>query len=329
MRSVTFQNFGEPSGVLQVTDRPIPETGRGQVRLRMIMSPIHNHDLMVVRGVYGLKPPLPAFPGTEALGIVDAVGPEVTSVVPGQRVSVLGGSGAWSELIVTAAAGVVALPDTVPDETACQLVAMPLSAMMLLDDLQIQPGQWMIQNAANGVVGRMVARLAVSRGVQVVNLVRRDSAVAELAVDGIDHAISTESDGWQERVRETTSGEPITRGIDSIGGEATDAILDIMADASLLMSFGALSGKPSVISSRNLLFKAATVQGFWAAKRTRPVDPALRGRMIGDLIAQAAEGRLRLPVDATFDLSQAGLAAAASDTPGRLGKIVLTAQARS
>jgi len=74
MRALIHPAFGEPEQVLRVEDRPVPEPGAGQVRLRVVLSPIHNHDLWTVRGTYGFKPELPAPSGTEALGVVDAVG---------------------------------------------------------------------------------------------------------------------------------------------------------------------------------------------------------------------------------------------------------------
>src|SRR3569833_4433713 len=87
MKSVVFYEFGSPGKVLRIEERPMPEPGPGQVRVRMLLSPIHNHDLMIVAGRYGYKPPLPHVPGTEALGIVDKLGEGVANLKVGQRVS--------------------------------------------------------------------------------------------------------------------------------------------------------------------------------------------------------------------------------------------------
>lgn len=325
MRCVVIEAFGRPSDVLTLAERPLPEPGAGQVRVRMTMSPIHNHDLAIVRGVYGYKPPLPAVPGTEAVGIVDALGDGVSQLAKGQRVTVAGASAAWAEYFLAPAAKAVALPDAVPDETACQLIAMPLSAMLLLEDLQLKPGEWMVQNTANGAVGKTLAGLAKARGVNVVNLVRRDAGIAELAALGIGNAVSTEQPGWEARVKEVTGGAPIVRAVDSIGGDAANQIMNVAAAGAVLMSFGAMSGKPLVIGADNLIFKQATVKGFWGAKRTETTPPAELGRLIGELVRLAATGALRMPVEAAFDLARAGEAAAASDQPGRAGKIVIVA----
>ena len=325
MRSVIFEEFGDPAQVLKLGERPLPEPGPGQVRVKLGMSPIHNHDLSIIRGTYGYKPTLPAVPGTEAMGVVDKLGEGVTNLALGQRVTAGGVSGAWADYFVLDAWRALPLPDAISDEAGCQLVAMPLSALMLLEDLDVKSGDWIIQNTANGAVGKILAQLAPARGINVVNLVRRDAGVAELAAIGIGNAVSTETLGWQDRVKAITGGAPVIRAIDSIGGEAADQIMGALAQDGVLISFGAMSGKPLIISPANLLFKTATVKGFWGAKRTETTSPADIGRMIGELVQLVATGALKLDVEAAFDIAQAGEAAAASAKPGRSGKIVLTA----
>ena len=87
MRSAIHSSFGDPSSVLSIEDRPIPQPGPGQIRIRMSMAAIHNHDLLTVSGDYGYKPDLPAVAGTEGTGIVDALGEGVSHLKVGQRVA--------------------------------------------------------------------------------------------------------------------------------------------------------------------------------------------------------------------------------------------------
>jgi len=322
MKAVVFDTFGSPRKVLRVGERPLPEPGPGQVRIRMVLSPIHNHDLMIVTGHYGFKPQLPHVPGTEALGIVDKLGEGVDSLAVGQRVTG-GGSGTWAEFYLGNAAALVPVPDSVDDATACQLVSMPLSAWRLLGELQVGAGDWIAQNAANGAVGKIVARLAAERGIRVLNIVRRDAAITELAADGIGDVVSTEHDGWQDRARAITGGAPIRRALDSIGGRASDELMDLVAEEGWLISFGALSGRPVQLNADNLLFKRATVKGFWAARPSSFHTPEqIRGALLA-FVAKAARGELKLPIAEVFPLEQAGEAAEASNTAGRQGKIAL------
>jgi len=322
MRSVIYEKFGNPAEVLTTAERPSPEPGAGQVRLRLVLSPVHNHDLATIAGTYGFKPQLPAVPGTEALGTVDALGEGVAGLAIGQRVAV-NGLGLWSEYFLADASRLLPMPDAVPDELACKLLSMPMSAVMLLDDLDVAPGDWIIQNTANGAVGKTLAGLARARGVNVVNLVRRDAGVAELEALGIPNAVSTESPGWQEQVKGLTGGKPIIRAVDSIAGEAADQIMSTLGEGGVLISFGAMSGKPLVISPANLLFKQASVRGFWGQKRAPLLGAEKRSAMVGELLALAAAGGLQLPIAESFPLERARAAAAASAVPGRPGKIAL------
>jgi NADPH2:quinone reductase len=323
MYAAIYERFGEPTEVLVTGERPTPEPGPGEIRVRMTLSPIHNHDLWTIRGTYGYKPVLPATGGSEAVGVVEAQGAGVTAPAIGQRVVVAGVLGAWAESFLAKAASAVPLPDAIDDDTGCQLIAMPLSSLMLLEDLQIGSGQWMIQNAANGAVGKIVAMLAKARGIKVVGLVRRDAGIAELAALGVDSVVSTESAGWEDRVRAMVGNEPILRAVDSVGGEEGGRLTSLLAEGGMLLSFGAMSNKPLVISSGDLIFRQVSVKGFWGARRMQSTDKVEMGRLIGELIRLAASGELRLTVDERFALTEAAAAAAASDRPGRSGKIAI------
>ena len=201
MRSAIHTTFGEPADVLQLADRPVPQPGASEVRIRTLLAPIHNHDLWTIRGRYGYKPELPAIGGSEAVGVIDALGESVDDLAIGQRVAVASVHGTWAEYFIAPARLLVPVPDTMADETAAQLIAMPLSALMLLEFLHVGPGQWIVQNTANGTVGKTLAMLAAARGVQVLNLVRRDAGVDELTALGIGNVVSTAQSEWEDRAR--------------------------------------------------------------------------------------------------------------------------------
>lgn len=322
MRSVYQDTFGPPADVLKLGDYPLPQPGPGQVRVKLVMSPIHNHDLMTIAGRYGYKPAMPYVPGTEALGVVEALGDGVTNLKVGQRVAG-GASSTWAEFYLVDAARAVPVPDSIGDETACQMISMPLSAKMVLQVMGAKAGDWVIQNAANGAVGKMVSEFAAEQGINVVSLVRRAAGVDELGRIGIRNVVATDAADWQEQVRALTSGAGIRFGIDSIGGPASDEIFSTMGEGSTLYSFGALTGQPLQISAANLLFKQARVEGFWLGKLLQTTPPELVGKLIGEIVGKAASGALKLDIGGRYSLDDAGKAAAASDVPGRAGKIVL------
>lgn len=323
MKALMHHQFGDPSTVLAPAEAPTPEPGPGQVRVRLLLSPIHNHDLLTVSGNYGFKPELPARAGTEAVGIVEAVGPEVDTVAVGQRVATGGTFGVWAEQFIADAAGLVPVPDSLPDEAAAQVVSMPFSAVSLLDSLGLEAGDWMIQNAANGAVGRLVAQLAKGRGINVVGLVRRADGVAELASQGIDRVVATDAPGWQERVTRITDGAPLKVGIDSVGGDATGDVLSQLAENGTLVIFGAMASPTAVLSSGEVIFKQATVRGFWGSKVAASMTATDRLRLMQEVFAGLEAGTVTLPVAATYPLSDIAGAALATTTPGRVGKVLL------
>lgn len=322
MRAVVFRSFGDPATVLELDERPEPEPAAGQVRVAMRRAAIHNHDLWTVRGSYGVRPPLPAVGGSEAAGVVDAVGEGVTNVKKGDRVAGFA-LGTWCESFVTAAAGLVPLPDAVSDDVGCQLVAMPLSAMALLDAYGAPAPDFLVQNAANGAVGKTLARLAKARGAHVLNLVRSDEGVRELAAHGIEGAISTAAPDWRDQVKAVVGTAKIRAAIDSVGGKASGDLLSLLSPGGKLVAFGSMSGEPMHLDAGPFIFKQITLEGFWLSKQNA-VPPEKSRAMIGELVRLAATGVLDLPVAGVFPLERAAEAAAASARAGRGGKVLLS-----
>lgn len=323
MRALVHDSFGDPAEVLAVREVPLPEPGPGQVRVRLVASPIHNHDLWTVRGTYGYKPELPARSGTEAVGVVDALGEGVTTLALGQRVATGGTFGAWAEYFTAPAAGLIPVPEGLPDETAAQLVSMPFSAIALLESLGLESGQWLVQNAANGAVGRLVAQLAAARGIRVLGLVRREAGVAELAAQGIGDVVVTDAGDWRERAAAITQGAPVPAGVDSVGGAASGDVLSLLAENGRLVVFGAMASPIMELASGDVIFKQATISGFWGSKVSAAMPPAQRGALLAELVARIREGALTLPVSQTYSFGEIAAAARANFEPGRVGKILL------
>lgn len=322
MRSAVYSRFGDPAEVLHLEERALVIPGPGQARIKMGMASIHNHDLLTISGQYGVKPELPALAGSEAMGVVDALGEGVSHFAIGQRVAAYG-QGTWSEYYVADAARAVPLPDAVPDEAAAQLVSMPLSALTLLDFIEVEKGDWVIQNAANGAVGKALAMFAKRRGINVVNLVRRESAIGELAELGIGNAVATETAGWKDEVRAMTGGVPIRAAVDGVGGASSGDLLSLLGEKGVLVSFGVMSGEPMQISAGDMIFKQAVVKGFWLAKLSPTIAPETMKSLIGEIISGVASGEVKLGVSEIFDLDDVAKAAAAAAEPHRRGKVLI------
>lgn len=323
MLSAIHRSFGEPADQLEPAEMPVPVPGAGQVRIRTILTPIHNHDLWTVRGNYGYRPELPAIGGSEAVGIVEALGEGADPGLIGTRVAVAGVRGSWAEFFLAPATALLPLPDAIADEAAAQLIAMPFSAIALLESLAVTQGDWVVQNAANGAVGKTLAMLARARGVEVLSLVRRDAGVAELEAQGIGNAVSTADPGWRDRARALLGTGLARAAIDSIGGDATEDLAQLLGERGLLVSFGSMTGEPMRISSGTVIFKQLTLRGFWGAKLGDVLSPEDRRRMLTELVTRVARGELMLPVDGIYPLGEIKAAVTASLTPGKTGKVLL------
>ncbi|ANA39691.1 zinc-binding dehydrogenase [Geobacter anodireducens] len=323
MHASVYHQFGEPSQVINVEEASLPVPDFNQVRVKTIMSPIHNHDIWTIRGTYGYKPNLPAIGGSEALGIVDAVGEGVQNLKPGQRVVGSPIMGVWAEYFLAPEDILTVVPDSIDDEVGAQLSSMPFSALMLLEFLDAKPGQWIIQNAAGGAIGKALSALAKEHGVKTISLVRSEASEKELKALGIENVVSTSNQNWPQYVRDLTGKISISYAIDSIGGAASQALLSVLGENGLLISFGSMSGEPMHIPAGDIAFKQITVKGFWQKKINQSMVRDKREHMMKELISLAEEQKLRLPVEAIYPMTEVKTAIAASLQSARKGKILL------
>ena len=324
MFAAIHDTYGEPADVLAARETERPEPAAGEALIRMVLSPIHNHDLWTIRGNYGYKPPLPgAIGGSEALGIVEALGEGVDPDLLGKRVSVAGVHGAWAEYFTAPAATLLPLPEAISDTAGAQLVAMPFSALSLLETLKVGKGEWLIQTAANGAVGKIMAGLAKARGIHLLNLVRRDEAANELLRSGMTNVLSTADPDWKSKARALIGEAGAVSAIDSVGGEMATHLVDLLGTDGELVVFGTATGAPLALSSGELITKHVTVKGFWGARVSKEMAPETRRRLIGELVELAARGELPLESEGSYALSRCADAMKAALPPGRSGKVML------
>lgn len=324
MQALTHATFGDPAEVIRVSDVAKPEPGEGEVLIRMRRSPIHNHDLATIRGVYGYKPELPAVAGTELAGVVEKCGPGVDQPAVGTRVAYMTRHAAWAEYVRAQASGCVPLPEAVPDEVGAQLLAMPLSAVVMFDEMHADPGAWIAQNAASGAVGRIMMALAQDRGVNIVNFVRRESAAAELRGFGAKHVLVTENEGWQEEARALTGGKGFSRILDSVAGNGTLELQRLLAQRGEIIIFGGLSGAAAKLDPSLMISLECVVRGFWMSSWMSRSTHEQRMAAMSRVFGLAMKGQLPLPVSGVYPLSKAAEALTAAETPGRSGKVLFS-----
>lgn len=324
MRSATYNEFGKPSEVLSVTDAPTPEPKDNEVRIKTILSSIHNHDLVTIKGEYGNKPELPATGGSEAVGTIDALGKDVKGFKKGQRVVVSGVQGTWAEYFIAPAQSIIPIPDAIDDEMAAQLIAMPMSALLLIEFLNIEPGQWIIQNAANGAVGESMVILAAERNINTINLVRSKESEQELIDLGITkNNVVTEDDDWKEQVQELVGDAKISGAVDAVGGKSGGELLSLLGKHGAMASLGSVSGEPLTINPSHLIFNLSKVKGFWASDLMQEISADDMQRLTKELIERAASGTLKLPTGGVYDLDDIQKAVSEKVQSEKKGKILI------
>lgn len=327
MNAAILAEYGNPAKVLKDMEIELAEPKSGQLRLKLVLSPVHNHDLLLIRGEYGYKPELPMIAGSEGLGTIDKIGPDVEGLTIGQRVAVSDASAVWADYFIVDAVKVVPIPDEIPDELAAQIVGMPLSAILALNELDAKRGEWVLVNAANGAVGRTIAQIADARRVNVVSIVNRVGAKADLEAQGIENVVvAGDDEAWIEAVRSKVGDARIAGAIDMVSGPIAGQMASLIGEGGTLLSFGAMSQEPLHINPADLIFKQITVKGFWNARRQQLMAPELRKKLIDELMQLAMLGKLKLPASRAFALDRVAEAVAASDAK-RNGKVMISARA--
>jgi mitochondrial enoyl-[acyl-carrier protein] reductase / trans-2-enoyl-CoA reductase len=315
-----------PQASIACVDFPDPVLAESQVLVQVLAAPINPSDVLTLTGEYGMLPPLPAVGGNEGVGKVVAHGPGVTAPPIGQTVLLPRGVGTWATHVVGEARRLMALPNEAdPLQLAMMVVNPPTASLMLSEFVDLKPGEWVIQNAANSGVGEYLVQLARLRGLKTVNVVRRESAIAAVKAAGGD-VVLVDGPGLAQRVAEATDRAAIRLAIDAVGGQATNRLADCVAEGGTLVSYGLMSGEDCVVSPRSFIFRDVTLRGFWLALWFRRATPQQQMAMFAEIGKLIATGRLKARIQATYDLPQIKEAVAAAAAGERDGKILVVPQ---
>jgi NADPH:quinone reductase-like Zn-dependent oxidoreductase len=335
VKAIVFDRFGDPAEVLEVRDVPVLEPGRGQVRVRMLASPVNPSDLLTVRGAYGRLPRLPATPGFEGAGVIDAVGPDagpleglvrhLRGLKPGSRVAVLNRAGGnWQEQVVLSARHAVPVPNDLTDEQAATFFVNPATAVVMTRHvLRVPAGAWLLQTAAGSALGRMVIRLGKRHGFRTINVVRRRAQAEELLRLGADAVICTEDESVKERVQALTQGAGVPFALDAVGGPVGSEVVQSLGDGGRMLVYGTLSEEPLSFSPRVLMVGHKRVEGFWLTEWSQRQGIVTMLRLFREVGGLLRAGVLTTEVGATFPMDRVREAVRQAATPGRQGKVLL------
>lgn len=317
MQAVHLPAFGDATVVPRFTDIPDPAAPTaGQVLIEVLYAPVNHNDLLVMGGRFPYRPELPAVLGNEAVGRVTATGSGVTHLKVGDLVLPPLYSGTWRERMVLDAAELFALP---PEADLQQLAMMrinPVTAGLLLSEyVDLQPGDWIVQNAANSGVGRAVIALARARGLRSINLVRRAELVQELRLAGGDIVLVDEAGAAAAAAAIVGTGT-VRLALDGVAGSATARLVDFLAPGSAIVAYADMSGdKTAAVDLRQLMFKSIASYFFY---QNRPQYRAKIPGLLREVAGLVATGQLHTPVARTYRLSQFAEAIAHTRAGGKV-----------
>jgi NADPH2:quinone reductase len=247
MKLIEFREPGPPS-VLQSRDAPIPTPREGEVVVRAHSMGVGIPDTLIRAGTYGWMPPLPATPGTEMSGTIEAVGPGVTSRRIGQRVYTSARErphrgGHYAEYIATPAEATFVLPDSADLEAAATLANYQVGYHMLRDAVRVMKGQTILIYAAAGGMGNALIDLSLAWGLTIIGIVSTDEKTRFARDLGAHHVVNRKTDDIAERIKSLTDGRGVDVIIDPVGGPTVAGNLALLAPMGMLAIYGGLGGR--------------------------------------------------------------------------------------
>src|SRR5947209_3438705 len=338
MSALVAGRVGEPTDVLRLESRPVPTPEAGQALIRVRATPIHASDLHVLRGRYGFSPAFPTVGGhMECVGRIEALGPDTEGLEIGERavavaVPAVPGShtaGTWQEYLVVDTQRLLPVPDHLSDSDACQLAVNPLTALLLVTrELDVQPGEWLLQTAAGSIVGRLVIQLARHLGIPTINVVRRRDAVEEIKALGGDEVICTEDEDLLQRVAEIAGPAGVRKAIDCVAGHVGAQVSQGLAPGGEVVVYGALSTHrqtdPAALTiplqARSVIYEAKAVRGFWLNRWFGTASSADALRALFEVRSLVADEVLSIPQGQPFPLERFAEAISVAETPAHGGK---------
>jgi NADPH:quinone reductase-like Zn-dependent oxidoreductase len=304
-KAIRFHATGGPE-VLRLEEVAVGAPGAGQVRIRHMAVGLNYADTYFRNGTYPV--PMPNGIGVEAAGIVEALGPDVTHIAVGDRVTYTGfinTLGAYSTERVVPAAPLIKLPDNIAFDTAAAMTMRGLTSAYLMRRIYpFKKGDSVLLHAAAGGVGLIVAQWAKLLGLTVIGTVSTDEKAAIARAHGCDHTINYSHEDVAKRVRELTGGVGVNVVFDSVGKTTFMASLDSLRRRGLMVCVGTASGTippfdPQILAMKGSLYVTRPALADYIA------DPAEKAELAGEIFGHVGAGRIKIEINQRYALGDA------------------------
>ena len=321
-KQLVFRENGKALDVLKLESRCLisKSLGGGEVLVRILAAPINPADLNTIEGTYGVQLELPATPGIEGFGIVEAS--NSTDFEPGDEVIFLQRSATWASYAAVPGEVLYKMPKGIDPLQAAMLKVNPATAWRLLHGFSdLKKGDWIVQNVGNSAIGRCVIQLARDLGIKTISFVRRAELFDELHALGADH-VFIDGDASLDNAEKILGGANAALAFNAVGGESALRLMKLLCESGIHITYGAMGRKPVTVPNGPLIFRDLQIRGLWVTRWIENAPKEEVTAVYDNLSARVAAGKLIQPVDSTYPLEKFQEALARLDAPDRSGKVL-------
>lgn len=320
MKAVRIEQFGGLEA-LKIQDVPVPEPQPGETRVKVEAIGVNFLDIYQRIGRY--QGSLPFTLGQEAAGVVDAVGPDVTDVRPGDRVAYASVQGSYAEYAIAPAWRLIHIPNGVDVNRAAAAMVQGLTAHYLaFSTYPLKAGDTALVHAAGGGTGQMLVQVAKHCGARVLGTVSTEEKAALAREAGADEVILYTRTDFEAEVKRLTNNAGVEVVYDSVGKDTFDKSLNCLKRRGCMVLYGAASGAvppldPQVLNAKGSLYLTRPYIGHYTADRAELLERA------NDLFQWIAAGKLKVRIDKSFPLAEVAEAHRYLEGRQSKGKILL------
>jgi NADPH2:quinone reductase len=323
---VRFHQIGGPE-VLKVEELPAPRPEKGEVRIKVEAIGLNRAEVMFRNGQYLYQPKFPSTLGYEASGTVEEVGPGVTGLKPGDRVSSVPSFSmedyyTYGEVALLPAHALAKYPDNLSPLEGASIWMQYLTAYGLIEIGKMRAGHHVLITAAASSVGLAAIELANSVGAIPIATTRSDAKAASLLSAGARFVVNTKLDGWVDKVREITAGAGVDLAWDPVAGPELERVAQTMRPEGMIFVYGALSPEPTPFPLFAAIGNSLVLRGYTLFSIVLNSERGERAKAW--IFDQLAAGKLKPIIARTFSLDQIVEAHRYMESNDQIGKIVVT-----
>lgn len=320
MQAIRIHEFGGPDKLIyEAADKPVPQAG--EVRVKVRSTGVNFVEIYQRKGWYSVN--LPFIPGAEFTGDVEALGDGVTDFRVGERVATASGSGGYSQYAIANASKLVRLPDQITYEQGAALMLQGMTAHYLVfSTFSLKKGDTALVQAGAGGVGHLLVQIAKLLGARVITTVSTEEKASLARQSGADEVILYTQADFESETQRLTGGHGVDVVYDSVGKTTFLKSLNCLKPRGMMVLYGQSSGQvepvdPQILNRKGSLFLTRPFLGHYLATREEVIWRS------GDLFKWLSEGLLKVRIDQTFPLQEAGAAHSYLENRLSKGKVLL------